>query len=518
MRRTFNELIFLVSGAAAAAAWFGLLLAGWLTAALLAVTPLVVPVLVAFRWATRRLALGEAGLARELLGAEARVPAVAPTGRGYLNRVRGIVRDSAFWRQQSYGAIRMTLGFGAAIAAVSAVGASLYLIALPITYRWVDQWEVHSLGRAFAAVPVGLVALGVSALIVHGLARAFAGMAPALLGSGPAPAPVAGGPRRTGLREHAAGYATVGLLAVVIWAVTMRAYFWPMWPLLALAVPLGVHALAIRAQTVRRRWRALAIHGGTLGVLAVFLVAIWAVTTRGYFWPMWPILGFVLTAGAHALAVRRGALERRIDVLETTRAGAVDAAEGELRRIERDLHDGAQARLVAVGMSLGLAEQRLAADPEGARRLLEEARAGAEEALRELRDLARGIHPPVLTDRGLEAALAALVARSPLAVDLDVDLPERPPAAQETAAYFVAAEALANASKHADASRVTIRVGRVDGKLVVRVEDDGRGGADAAGRGLRGLVQRVEALDGSVRVSSPPGGPTVVETVMPCGS
>jgi signal transduction histidine kinase len=169
-------------------------------------------------------------------------------------------------------------------------------------------------------------------------------------------------------------------------------------------------------------------------------------------------------------------------------------------------------------MSLGLAEQRLAEDPDGARRLLEEARAGAEEALRELRDLARGIHSPVLSDRGLEAALAALVARLPLPVELHVDLRERPPAAQETAAYFVAAEALANASKHAGATRVQIAVARTDGTLVVRVEDDGRGGADLRGRGLSGLTRRVAALDGTVRVSSPSGGPTVVEAVLPCAS
>jgi signal transduction histidine kinase len=521
MRRTFKDFLFLIAGLPAAAVWFGLLLAGWLAAALLAVTPLLVPVLVAVRWTTRGLALGEAALARELLGVEVRVQPSAPTGHGYLNRIRGVLRDADFWRRQSYGLIRTTAGFGAGIAAASAVGASLYLISLPITYRWTDQWQVHTLGRAFAAVPVGFAALALSILLIRGLARAFAGMAPALLGSGSARVAATAseiGPRRTGLREHAAGYAAIGLVAVAVWALTTRSYFWPMWPLLALAVPLAVHALAVRAQAIPRRWRALAIHGGTLGVIAVFLVAIWAATTRGYFWPMWPVFAFVLTAGAHALAARRWSLGRRIDVLETTRAGAVDAAEGELRRIERDLHDGAQARLVAVGMSLGLAEQRLADDPDGARRLLEEARAGAEEALRELRDLARGIHPPVLTDRGLEAALAALVARSPLPVDLDVDLPERPPAAQETAAYFVAAEALANASKHAAASRVAVRLHRAGGTLVVRVEDDGRGGAEAAGRGLRGLAQRVQALDGSVRVTSPAGGPTVVEAVMPCGS
>jgi signal transduction histidine kinase len=519
MRRTFNEFLFLLTGAASAAVWFALLLAGWLTVALLCITPLVVPVLIAFRWATRGVALGEAGVARSLLGAGVRVPLPLPAERGYLGRIRSTFADGDFWRQQSYGLVRMTAGFAAAIAAVSAVGGSLYLIGMPIYYRWVDQWNVHSAGHALVCVPIGIVALGISLLLVRALASAFAAMAPAMLGTGPVDGVPAGARGRDGLREHAAAYGTVGLLCVLIWALTTRAYFWPMWPLLALAVPLAVHAIAIQSRRVPRKWRAVAVHAGTLGVVALFLVAVWAVTTPGaYFWPMWPILAFVLTAGAHALAVRRSSLEERIDVLETTRAGAVDAAETELRRIERDLHDGAQARLVALGMTLGMAEQKLAEDPEGARVMLEEARAGTEEALRELRSLARGIHPPVLTDRGLEAALAALVARSPLPVELDVDLPERPPAAQETAAYFVAAEALANATKHAGASRVAVRIARDDGTLVVRVEDDGRGGADADGRGLHGLAQRVAALDGTVRVESPAGGGTVVEAVMPCGS
>jgi signal transduction histidine kinase len=517
MRRAFKDFVFLLTGAASAVVWFGLLLAGWLTALLLAITPLVVPVLIAFRWATRGVALGEAGLARYLLGVEAHVPPSAPTDRGYLGRIRGILADSDFWRQQTYGVVRTTAGLAAAIAALSSVGASLYLIGLPIYYRWVDQWQVHSRERAILAVPVGIVALVVSALLVRAMAAAWRRLAPSMLGaSRTTESPDTVGPRRNGLREHAAAYGIVGLLCVVIWAATTRGYFWPLWPLLALAMPLTVHAIAIYSRRVPRRWRGVAIHAGTLAVVSIFLVAVWAVTGMGYFWPVWPIAAFILTVGARALAVRYGGLERRIDVLETTRAGAVEAAETELRRIERDLHDGAQARLVALGMNLGMAEQRLADDPEGARQLLEEARAGAEEALRELRDLSRGIHPPVLTDRGLEAALASLAGSSAVPVDLAVDLPQRPPAAQETAAYFVAAEALTNATKHAGASRVAVRIARDNGTLVVRVEDDGRGGADAGGRGLRGLAQRVEALDGRMVVTSPPGGPTVVEAVMPC--
>jgi len=214
---------------------------------------------------------------------------------------------------------------------------------------------------------------------------------------------------------------------------------------------------------------------------------------------------------------RRAEMAERIETLETTRAGAVDAQESELRRIERDLHDGAQARLVALGMSLGMAEQKLSEDPQRAGELLAEARLGAEHALRELRDLARGIHPPVLADRGLEAALASLASSTPLRVGLSVDVAPRPAPAVESAAYFVAAEALANAAKHARAQRVDITVVRAGDALELEVRDDGDGGADPAGNGLRGLQRRVEALDGSLIVTSPRGGPTTIRAELPCG-
>jgi signal transduction histidine kinase len=208
----------------------------------------------------------------------------------------------------------------------------------------------------------------------------------------------------------------------------------------------------------------------------------------------------------------------RITVLETTRAGAVSQQDADLRRIERDLHDGAQARLVALGMSIGMAEQKLASDPEEAQKLLAEARLGAQEALEELRDLARGIHPPVLADRGLEAAVAALADRTPLRVNVAVDVDQRPTPPVESAAYFVVAEALANAGKHAVADQVDIAIRRDGGALVVEVVDDGHGGADPAGNGLAGLARRVEALDGTLEVTSPAGGPTTLRAVMPCAS
>jgi signal transduction histidine kinase len=169
-------------------------------------------------------------------------------------------------------------------------------------------------------------------------------------------------------------------------------------------------------------------------------------------------------------------------------------------------------------MNLGMAEQKFAADPAGARELVAEARIGVEEALRELRDLARGIHPPVLTDRGLGPAIEALADHSPIPVEVTVAGGARPAAAVETAAYFVAAEALTNATKHANATLVTIRINRENGRLVLEVADDGGGGADPAGGGLSGLRRRVQALDGTLTVASPPGGPTLVRAELPCAS
>jgi signal transduction histidine kinase len=297
-----------------------------------------------------------------------------------------------------------------------------------------------------------------------------------------------------------------------VWATTSAGYFWPMWTLVPLGLVLAIHAATLFART------ALELHAAIAGAVALFLVVVWAITSRGYFWPAWAILGLAGVFSIHAafVYVRRG--NDRIAQLETTRAGAVDQQESELRRIERDLHDGAQARLVALGMSLGMAEQKLATDPAAAQALLADARRGAQEALVELRDLARGIHPPVLADRGLEAAITTLADHTPLRVSVRVDLDRRPPAPVETAAYFVVAEALANTGKHANAGRVDVNVWDDERTLTVQVVDDGTGGADPAGNGLGGLARRVEALDGTLQVTSPRGGPTIVRAVMPCGS
>ncbi len=215
----------------------------------------------------------------------------------------------------------------------------------------------------------------------------------------------------------------------------------------------------------------------------------------------------------------RARLAARVEELSATRADALDAHGAELRRIERDLHDGAQARLVSVGLQLGIAEQKLGADPQAAARLVGEARDGANEALTELREVVRGIHPPILSDRGLAGAVSALVANTPVPVTVVSEETGRLPAAVESAAYFVVTEALTNMARHSGAARGDVHVVREGGTLVVEVRDDGHGGADESrGSGLAGIRRRVAAFDGHTTVTSPAGGPTVLRVEIPCGS
>ena len=299
------------------------------------------------------------------------------------------------------------------------------------------------------------------------------------------------------------------LFVLVVWAASGSGSFWPVWVWLPSGLAVASGWWLGRATT------AFAKQAGQAILVGLFLIGVWAAAGARSFWPVWPIAVLALAIGLRAVT-RGAASEARVEELTATRAGAVEAAESQLRRIERDLHDGAQARLVALGMNLGLADQQLAKDPEKAREHLADARSATATALQELRDLARGIHPPILADRGLDAAIRALTMHAAVPVAVDVELAQRPPAAVETAAYFVAAEGLANALKHAHASRIDIDVHKRTDALVVRVLDDGRGGASEANGGLHGLRQRVEALDGSLRIASPHGGPTVIEAVLPC--
>jgi signal transduction histidine kinase len=213
-------------------------------------------------------------------------------------------------------------------------------------------------------------------------------------------------------------------------------------------------------------------------------------------------------------------LALRVENLAESRAGAVDAADAERRRIERDLHDGAQQRLVSLAMNLGLARATMSEDlGEPARKVLREAHEEAKQALVELRELVRGLHPVVLEDRGLDAALSGVAARSPVPVHLTVDVPERPAPTIEAVGYFIVSEALANVAKHAKATRAEVDVRRVEHILRISITDDGIGGADASrGTGLTGLAQRAASVDGVFRIISPQGGPTMIRVELPCES
>jgi len=246
------------------------------------------------------------------------------------------------------------------------------------------------------------------------------------------------------------------------------------------------------------------------------------------------VIGLVLLLVApqltRGLASADGALSRRllgprrdlaarVTELEISRERVVDAAEAERRRIERDLHDGAQQRLVALAMDLGRAKARFADDLDAAAGLVDQAHAQAKEALAELRNLVRGVHPPVLTERGLDAALSGLAALCPVPVDVHVDVPVRPKSSVEAVAYFMVAEALTNVAKHSRArhAKVVVEGHGYPGTLTVMISDDGIGGADVSSPGLSGLADRVAGVDGRLSVESPAGGPTIIAAELPCG-
>jgi signal transduction histidine kinase len=236
-------------------------------------------------------------------------------------------------------------------------------------------------------------------------------------------------------------------------------------------------------------------------------------------------LGLVLTPlafpalGRLAGLATDGELTRRVQKLTESRAVVVDTAAADLRRLERDLHDGAQARLVALGMNLRAAERLIPVSPDAALALVAEARETSARALTELRELVRGVHPPVLADRGLGDALRALALDTPMKIKADVDLPDRLPAPLETACYFAVAEVLTNAVKHSGARAGQVSASHRDGVLRIMVTDFGVGGADPArGTGLAGIERRLAAFDGIVAVSSPVGGPTMVVMEVPCAS
>lgn len=319
-----------------------------------------------------------------------------------------------------------------------------------------------------------------------------------------------------------------GFATTAIWAATSSAYYWPRWVwlgALAAIAPIACwgHASWLSPGARRR----LVVHVEASAAIAGFLLLIWWFAGAVGFWVGWPILGVALPLLLHVMLYfrhrvlpfgRSRRLEERVDTLTRTRRGALEVQAAELRRIERDLHDGAQARLVALSMQLGRAEARLQNNPDAAG-LVRAARDEASAAIAELRHLARGIAPPVLTDRGLAAAVESLIDASPGQVTMNVEhVDRRLPPAVEAAAYFVVAEALTNAAKHAPHAAVQVSILERDGQLFIDVTDHGPGGADPTGSGLDGLRARVAALDGALSVTSPLGGPTIIHAELPCES
>ncbi|MGW0331256.1 sensor histidine kinase [Streptomyces sp. NPDC003011] len=369
-------------------------------------------------------------------------------------------------------------------------------------------------GGVLAVVLVGLPLLVLTALAGIPVAAVERGRL-RLAGVGPAPGdghrvPDGPGPWAwlvTRLRETATwrelAYAV--LFGLVLWPLDALAL------VLAAGVPLAMVAVP-----------ALVAADGEARVAKLWTVDTWA----GAFGSA--ALGLaLLPCGAYALGAVAGARaelaralltskeSERVTELARSRVRLVDAFETERRRIERDLHDGAQQRLVALTMTLGLARLDVPSGPLADQ--LAKAHQEAGQALTELRELIHGIHPKVLADYGLEAAVADAADRSPVPVDLALELPQRLPQPVESAAYFVVCEALANVARHSGASRAEVSGGHRDGRLVLRVRDDGCGGADAAGgTGLTGLADRVSVLDGRLSVSSPPGGPTLLRVEIPC--
>ncbi|MEU1803213.1 histidine kinase [Streptomyces sp. NPDC019937] len=385
--------------------------------------------------------------------------------------------------------LRRDLGFGAVGAAVQFVA-----WAIPMSMPWLIYQDTSTLGEIMLALTLPLA---IPAVATPVLTRVQRWRFEELLGieiTGPAWAP------RQLWYHLLAGPAVAwgGVLAVVmalVGFVAATVYIW-VW-----GVP-----LSWRLEHVGYSTQAAYVTAGGLILLAL----------------SYALVGALVRLDARAATALLGTvpareLKRRVEDLTESRAGAVDAADAERRRIERDLHDGAQQRLVSMAVNLGLAKATLTDLPDEARQVIAEAHREAKEAIEELSSLVRGLHPAVLDELGLDAALSGIAARAPLPVRLHVHVPERAAPTVEAVAYFVVSEALANVAKHARAQRADVTVVRTGDTLRIVVTDDGEGGADAVrGTGLTGLAKRAGSVDGTFGISSPPGGPTVITVELPC--
>ena len=465
-------------------------------------------------------------------------------GTRWTTRLHALMGDPTTWRDFAWTGLAGLVGMTLSGLALTLWGCVLAFVTLPAWY-WalpagadVGLFDIDTLPMALATAAAGLALVPVAGAAVRGLTvvelammrwllapRAAPGSEPGDPAPGAPPAVGGAAPPAPPLSLHVAFSLVIAVLMAIVWAATGLGYFWPVWIWLGLAIAVALHVVALRGLQARGdAQQALRVKGELCAVIAAICWVVWALAGGGYLWPVWPMLGMGTGLALRAILVfrerlpwvREQALAERVDVLTRTRQGALDVQAAELRRIERDLHDGAQARLVALTMQLGRAEERVADQPEVAA-LLRRAREDAGLAIAELRDLARGIAPPILADRGLAAAIDALAQRSAIPVTVDAQPGRRPPPVVETAAYFVVAEALTNVAKHAPGAAARVDVQRDGDRLVVEVADDGPGGADPAGSGLRGLRHRVEALDGTLSVTSAAGEGTTVRAELPCG-
>ncbi|WP_431033038.1 sensor histidine kinase [Streptomyces sp. P6-2-1] len=417
--------------------------------------------------------------------------------------------------EQGGGALRVfrAAGRGAALAGVSlAVSCGLFCLVLvsicliPLGVGLITTPPVlavireYALGRRMRALAWGGVRIGVAYRPLPPLKPGFAGEAGLCLA----------------LLRDPATWRDIGWLLLDCTAGTVLSILAPV----VLLYPVWGAVLAAGGWRIFRDYGAewylfIPVDSQATGLAALALGVVIALTAR---WsaPAFVQAYFRLTRTALAPS-REQEMAARINRLTTTREDAVDTSAAELRRIERDLHDGAQARLVAVGMDLGLIESLMERDPAKAKELLGKARQSSAEALGELRDLVRGIHPPVLAERGLVDAVRALALRLPVETEVVAEVSGRAEAPVEAAAYFATSELLANAVKHSGADRIWIDLGYREGRLRISVGDNGEGGATAGkGTGLAGVERRLGTFDGVLAVSSPPGGPTLATVELPC--
>ena len=534
-RRWRRDLLFNLAGLPTAIIASVLWSVGTMVSLVLAITYVglfaALGTLLAMRW----LARVERRRAAIVLGEpiEERYRPLSEEPRSYAARLHELIGEGTTWRDFAWAAGWGWIGPLAAGLAVGLWVGVAGMVAMPAWY-WAlpdGDFAIDTFSLALATTAVGLLLVPVCGWLVRAItATEVAAMRFVLRPRGEvastpapasAPAPALGPP----FELHVSLALLAALVVTIIWIAT-GGYFWPVWVWFGLAVTVSLHAVAVRAWAARHdRERSFRVKVEFCALIAIYGWIIWALSGFGYLWPIWPMLGMGTVLALRALFlygdrlpwVDRRKLVQRVDVLTRTRQGALDVQAAELRRIERDLHDGAQARLVALTMHLGRAEERLGDQPEVAA-LVRAAREDAGLAIAELRDLARGIAPPILADRGLEAAIEALARRSAINVTIDADPDRRPLPVVETAAYFVVAEALANVAKHAEGAAAHVRVTLdADDTLVLEIADEGPGGADPAGSGLTGLRSRVEALDGTLSVVSPPGGGTTVRAELPCG-